>query len=274
VLGDLVEPFALPFMQRALAEVCLLSLAGGLLGSWIVLRRLAFYTHAVGTATFPGLVLAEAWAIAPPLAALGTALGMSGALEWLARRRGIAGDAATGLLLVGFLALGTVLASDVFTSGAGVDRLLFGSLLGLSDLDLALTALVAALAVGLDAALHRTWLASGFDAAGVRALGVPAAVGDRALLGLIAAAAVVTLSAVGSLLVIAVLVFPAATARLLTSDVRALRLGAAGLALVEGIAALWLADALDIGPGPALSLVGGAAFAAALLATRGREAAA
>jgi manganese/iron transport system permease protein len=267
------EPFDAPYMQRALVEMSLLAVLAGALGTWIVLRRLAFYTHAVGTATFPGLVLAEAWAIAAPVAALGTALGMSGALEWLARKRGLAGDAATGLLLVGFLAVGTVLASDVFTSGAGVDRLLFGSLLGLSDLDLALTALVAALAVALDAALHRTWLASGFDAAGVRALGIPAAAGDRALLALIAAAAVVTLSAVGSLLVIAVLVFPAATARLLTNDVRALRLGTGGLALIEGIAALWLADALDIGPGPALSVLGGATFAVVAVATARRGAA-
>src|SRR5215218_4700351 len=101
-------------MQRALLEMAMLAVLAAALGTWIVLRRLAFYTHALGTATFPGLVLAQAWAIAPPVAALGAALGMSGALQWLAGRRGVAHDAATGLLLVAFLASGTVLASDVY----------------------------------------------------------------------------------------------------------------------------------------------------------------
>ena len=72
-------------------------------------------------------------------------------------------DAATGILLVGALALGALLASDVYRSGAGVDRLLFGTLIGLSDRDLALTALAAALALVADAALRRAWLARAFD---------------------------------------------------------------------------------------------------------------
>jgi manganese/iron transport system permease protein len=260
------EPFDVAYMQRALVEMALLSVLAGALGTWIVLRRLAFYTHAVGTATFPGLVLAEAWVIAPALGALAAALGMSAALQWLARRRGIGGEAATALLLVAFLAAGTVLASDVFASGSGVDRLLFGSLLGLGTDELLLTALVAALAVALDAALRRSWLATGFDPAGVQALGVAAAAADRVLLALIAAAAVVTLGAVGSLLVIAILVIPAATVRLLTDDLRVLRLGTAALALVEGVAALLAAHALDIGPGPALAVLGGAVFAATAFA--------
>ncbi len=261
-----------PYLQRAVLEMALLAVLAGALGTWIVLRRLAFYTHAVGTATFPGLVLAEAWALAPPVAALGTALGMSGALQWLSRRRAVAGDAATGLLLVGFLAAGTLLASDVFGSGAGVDRLLFGSLLGLSDLDIALTALVAAGAVGCNLAVARTWLASGFDPAGARSLGVRAATGDRLLLAIIAAAAVVTLAAVGSLLVIAVLVLPAATVRLCSEDLTVLRLGTGALALAEGLAAVAIADRLDVGPGPALAVLGGVVFAAvALVTARGRR---
>src|SRR4051794_20747272 len=108
-MDALTEPFSLPFMQRALAEVLLLAVAGGLLGAWIVLRRLAFYTHAVGTATFPGLVVAGPWGVSPQLAALGAALLFAGLLERVARARRLAPDAATGLLLVGALALGALL---------------------------------------------------------------------------------------------------------------------------------------------------------------------
>ena len=66
----MLDAFSAPYMQRALVEVLLLAVLAGVLGTWIVLRRLAFYTHAIGTATFPGLVVAGPWGIAPQLAAL------------------------------------------------------------------------------------------------------------------------------------------------------------------------------------------------------------
>src|SRR3954464_15954703 len=106
-------------MERALLELALLAVLAGVLGSWIVLRRLAFYTHAVGTATFPGLVVAVSWGVAPQLTALAAALGFGAALERLARTRRLEAGAATGLLLVAALGIGIVLASDVYTAGAG-----------------------------------------------------------------------------------------------------------------------------------------------------------
>ena len=171
-LSLMLDTLSAPYMQRALVEIGLLAVLAGVLGAWIVLRRLAFFTHSVGTATFPGLVVAAAWGIAPQLAALGAALGFAGLRERLARGREAEEDAATGILLVAALALGALLASDVYRSGAGVDRLLFGTLIGLSDRDLVLTALAAALALAADAALRRAWLARAFDPEGVRALGV------------------------------------------------------------------------------------------------------
>jgi ABC-type Mn2+/Zn2+ transport system permease subunit len=269
---SLPEPFDTPFMQRALLEVLLLAVLGGLLGSWIVLRRMAFFTHGVGTAAFPGLVVAGPWGIAPQLAALGAGALYAGSVERLTRTRRLAPDAATGLLLVAALALGVVLASDVFESGAGVDRLLFGSVIGLSDLDLWLTAGVAAAVVALDAALHRAWLAGGFDAASARSLGVATVAADRLLLVAVAGAVVVALDAVGALLVTAVLVIPAATVRLVAPSVRALRAGAVALAAVEAVGGLWLSDAVNVGPGPAIAVVGGAVFAlvAVLVAVRDR----
>jgi manganese/iron transport system permease protein len=265
---SLPEPFDTPFMQRALLEVLMLSVLGGVLGSWIVLRRLAFFTHGVGTAAFPGLVVAGPWGIAPQIAALGAGLLYAGSVERLARTRRVASDAATGLLLVGFLALGVVLASDVFESPAGVDRLLFGSLIGISDRDLWLTAGTVVAVLAMDGALRRSWLAGGFDPGSAKALGVPTVAADRILLVAVAAAVVVALGAVGALLVTAVFVIPAATVRLMVEDTRALRWGAVALAAGEAVAGLWLADALNVGPGPALAVLGGAVFAVVALARR------
>jgi ABC-type Mn2+/Zn2+ transport system permease subunit len=254
------EAFEAPFMQRALLESLLLAALAGVLGSWIVLRRLAFFTHGVGTAAFPGLVLAGPAGVAPQLTALAAALAYAGGVEGLRRRR-VATDAATGLVIVGALALGVVLASDVYETGAGVDRLLFGSLIGVSDRDLWLTAGVAAGAVLLEAVVRRSWLAQGFDPTTARALGVRPALADALLLVAVTAAAVVALDAVGALLVTAVLVIPAATVRLVAPSVGSLQAGTALLAAVEGMAGLWLAYELNIGPGPATAVLGGAVFA-------------
>ncbi len=222
------EAFEAPFMQKALLESLLLAALAGMLGSWIVLRRLAFYTHGVGTAAFPGLVIAGPVGVAPQVTALAASLLYAGGVGGLRRR--VASDAATGLALVGALALGVILASDVYETGAGVDRLLFGSLIGLSDQDLWLTAGVVALVAVLDLVLRRAWLAQGFDPTTARALGVRPALADAVLMIAVAAAAVVALDAVGALLVTAVLVIPAATVRLVATSVGAPagRHGAAG----------------------------------------------
>ena len=262
----LTDPLAIPFMQRAVLATLLLAVAGGLLGTWIVLRRLAFFAHAAGSATFPGLVVAGPWGIAAPLAALGAGLGFAGLLSRITRRGPTSADAATGLLLTAALALGVILASDVYESGTGVDRLLFGTLLGLGDGDIALAAAAAVAALLATAALGRTWLATGFDPAGAPALGVRAAHGDRLLLVLLALTVVAVLPAVGALLVSTLLVLPAATARLLTGSLRGLLGTAVALAAAEGVGGLLLAYHLDLPPGPAIAVLGGGLFALVALA--------
>ena len=163
---------SVPYIQRGIVEILLLAVLAGVLGTWVVLRRLPFYTHAIGTATFPGLVVAGPWGVPAQLTALVCAVGFGGVLERVQRTRRIDPDAAIGLLLVAALAIGVVLASDVYHSGAGVDRLLFGSLIALTPLDLWLTAAAAVAALLCDAALRRSWLATGFDPDGARAVGV------------------------------------------------------------------------------------------------------
>ena len=249
---DLVE---LPFLREALAEVVLLALAGGLVGAWVILRRLAFYSHAVGSATFPGLVTADATGLSPTLLALAMALGYAGGVGG-ARRTGEDSEAATALLLVAALAVGVVLASDVFESGAAVDRLLFGTILGLGGADLAVSAAVAAIATAAAVALGRTWSAVGFDPDGAEALGLPAGRADLLLLGLVAVAAVAAIPAVGALLVTAVYVLPAAAARMLTGSIRGLVTCALALALAEGVIGLYLAYWLDVPPGPPVAVLG------------------
>ena len=257
----------LPFLRDALLELVLLGVAGGVLGAWIVLRRLAFFSHAVGSATFPGLVAADASGVSPTLAGLAVALGYAGGVE-RAGRAGREPGTATALLLVAALAAGVILASDVFESGAAVDRLLFGTLLGLDTVDLALSAAAATLAAAGSLALGRTWAAVAFDPDGAGALGVPAALADFLLLALVSVAAVAAIPAVGALLVTAIYVLPAASARLLTGSVSGLIALALALALTEGVVGLYLAYWLDVPPGPPVAVLGATTYAL-LAAARG-----
>jgi ABC-type Mn2+/Zn2+ transport system permease subunit len=262
----------LPFLREALVELVLLGAAGGLLSAWIVLRRLAFFTHGVGSATFPGLVAADASGVSPLLAGLAVALGYAGGVE-RAGRAGREPSEATALLLVAALAAGVVLASDVFESGAAVDRLLFGTLLGLATADLALSAGTVALVVLASLTLGRTWSAIAFDPDGAPALGLPAARADFLLLALVAVAAVAAIPAVGALLVAAIYVLPGAAARLVARTIPALLGWSVAFALAEGLVGLYTAYWLDLPPGPPVAVLGALTYTLLALGTglRGRR---
>lgn len=262
----MLEPFTLPFVQRGLLEVLILAVPAGLLGTWIVLRGLAFFSHAVGTAAFPGLVVADGLGFAAPLGALGAA-GVFAVCVLALRGRRSGQDAGVALVLAAALAGGVILASDVFESGANVETLLFGSLLLVDAADIAFAAAVAVVTLAANALLAQRWLATGFDPSvpspggpGPRAL-------DAILVGLLALATAAALTVVGALLVAALFVVPAATARLLTDRLRPWQLLSVALVAAEGAVGLWLSVRVNAPPGATIAVVSGVVFA---LAAAGR----
>lgn len=262
----MLEPFQLPFVQRALVELLLLAVLAGTLGCWIVLRGLAFPAHGAAAAAFPGLVLADGLGFAAWLGGFGAALLFALAVGRLAARQRDGRDTLTALVLVAALALGIVLASDVFDSAASVETLLFGSLLAIGPDDVRLTAAVALAALLANRLLSSRWLATGFDGSAAHALGLRSAAPDVALLALVALAAVATLTAVGALLAAALLVVPAATTRLLTNRIPTWQLATTALAAAEGTIALWLAVELNAPPGATVAVTAGTVFALVAIA--------
>jgi zinc/manganese transport system substrate-binding protein len=256
----MLEPFELPFVQRGLIEVLILAVPAGLLGTWIVMRGFAFFSHAVGTASFPGLVLADGLGFAAPLGAFGAALLFAGGATALRGRRS-GQDAVVALVLVGCLAAGVILASDVFESGANVETLLFGSLLLVDGGDIALAAGVAAATVLASVLIGQHWLRSGFDPSASTAGGPDPRAFDAVLIVLVALASVAALTVVGALLVTALFVVPAITARLLTERLRSWQLLSIVLVAAEGTIGLWLSVETNAPPGATIACVAGGVFA-------------
>jgi ABC-type Zn uptake system ZnuABC Zn-binding protein ZnuA/ABC-type Mn2+/Zn2+ transport system permease subunit len=257
----LLEPFQLPFVQRGLIEILILAVPAGLLGTWIVLRGLAFFSHAVGTAAFPGLVLADGLGFAAPLGAFAAATAFAAGNSALDRRQGEGADSVVAIVLVACLASGVILASDVFGSGANVETLLFGSLLLVDDGDIVLAAAAAGATLLASLLVGHRWLQRGFDAEAPGAGGRADALLDALLLILIALATTAALTVVGALLVAALFVVPAITARLLTARMLTWQLASVALVAAEGTAGLWLSVKTDAPPGATIACVSGAVFA-------------
>jgi ABC-type Mn2+/Zn2+ transport system permease subunit len=235
----MLEPLQEPFMQRALAEVILLGVAGGALGCWVVFYGLSYAAESLSHSLFPGLVLA-AIAGAPLLLGAAPAIVLAAAAIALAARiAGVSREAAVAVVVTTMFGLGALLALAP-ASPPGIESLLFGDVFGVSDGDLITAAiLVAGVGVALRL-LHSRLLIAGFDRGTARSLGVSPALVDAALLLLLGAGIVVAVQGLGNLLVVAVFVGPAAAARRLSDRMLPMMLLAAGLAALAGVAGLYL----------------------------------
>lgn len=258
----MLEALDAPYLQRALLAGLALAVPLGLLGCWVVLRELAFFSHAVGVATFPGLVAGIALpALGPFAGALLVALGFAGAVSAAEADHRLRGGAVTGLALAVALAAGAVALTALGAGAAPVERLLFGSLLAISAVDVARCVAAGLVSVAVLALLGRRLAATTFDPDWA----APAGGGERrvaaALLVLVSIVVVCALPAVGSLLVSALLVVPAATARLLTERLGPLLAWAVGLCAAETVVGILVARALDLPPGAAVAALAGAVFA-------------
>jgi ABC-type Mn2+/Zn2+ transport system permease subunit len=239
VIHALAHPWTLAFMQRALLELLFVGVAGGVLGCWIVLYQLSYSAESLAHALFPGLVAAALLGL--PLV-LGGAVGVgaaAAAIALAARAPGIERDTAVAVVITSLFGLG-VLVALAPSSPAGVESLLFGDLLGVSPSDLATAGALAAAVLLAVALLHRQLLSVGFDRGSAAALGARPLAADLALLALIAAATLIAVRGLGNLLVVAVLVGPAATARLLARRLPAMMALAIAVAAACSVGGLYL----------------------------------
>lgn len=214
-MNYLLDAFEPAFMQRALIGSLIAVVATSLVGTWVVLRGLAFLGDALAHGVVPGIALAVLWGFNPLIGAFVAALVMSGLVSVVSNRTVVREDTAIGLLFVGMLSLGIVIVSRARAFSTEVTALLFGDVLGVSAADIRSQLIVTAVVATITVVLYRPFLALTFNRAKAQTLGMAPRLAQAALLALLALSIVASFQAIGTLLVFGLLVGPPATASLL-----------------------------------------------------------
>ena len=248
------------FVQRALAGAAVVGVVCGAVGVFVVLRGLAFLGDAVAHAAFPGVVVAfllrADLILGGSIAAIGAAIGIGVA----ARRRELREDVTIGVAFTAMFALGIALFSAIEGYTGDLLGLLFGNVLAVSEGQLALAAAVTALVLAALALLWRPLVFVSFDPVGAAAAGLRVTLYDALLYGLIGVAVAVSIQIVGVVLAVAMLVTPAAVARLVTRRLAAMLAVTEAVAVASAVTGIWLSYVLDTAPGATIVIVASALF--------------
>jgi manganese/iron transport system permease protein len=264
LVSVLTDPLAYSFMQRGLIASLMVGVLCAAMGTFVVLKGLAFIGDAVSHATFPGLVIA--YILGAPLylggaiAAVLTAL----AIGVVSRRGRLRFDTSVGVLFAGTFAFGVLLFSTIKNYVADLLGYLLGNVLGITIGDLIQVAVLGAIVLVIVVAIRKELLFATFDPLGAAASGLPVASLEYLLLALLGVTIVVSIQAVGIIMVVAMLVTPAATAQLLVIRFGRVMAVAIGLAALSAVAGLYLSFYLNLASGASIVLVETVAFLAAL----------
>ncbi|MCH8066343.1 MAG: metal ABC transporter permease [Chloroflexi bacterium] len=259
------DPLEFEFMQRALLAVLIVGLVSAVVGAFVVVRGMAFIGDALAHASFAGVAAAVALGFSIYLGAIVAAIATALGIAFISQRSRLRFDTTIGVLFVGAFALGIVIISRQENYTADLFSFVFGNVLGVSWGDLQLMAIVGAIVVALVAAFYKELLFTAYDPIVAAATGVPTRLMEYGLLALIALSTVVALQAVGIVLVIAMLVTPAATASLLVRRLHYVMFLGVAVATASAVIGLYVSFYAEVASGASIVLVATGFFVAALL---------
>jgi manganese/iron transport system permease protein len=264
----ILDPLAYPFFLRALAAAMVVGLVCSVVGSYMVLRGLAFMGDALSHSAFPGVV--AAYLLKGPfyLGAAAAAVGTALAIGWVTRTGRLRGDTAIGVLFAGMFALGIFLFSRIPNYVGDLFGFLFGEILGISDGDLIALTLLAIVVLAVVAVFWKELLYATFDPLGAAAAGLPVGRLDYLFLAVIALTIVVSLQAVGIILVVAMLVTPAAVGQLVATSFGRLVAVAVAVGTIAPVVGLYVSYWLDSATGATIVLIETAVFLVVLVVKR------
>jgi len=260
----LLEPLGTAIFIRALVASALVGIVCAVVGTYVVLRGIAFIGDAIAHAGFPGVVAAYMLSIPFYLGAAVAAVSTALAIGWVTKRAGIRQDTAIGVLFAGTFALGVFLFSTIDGYVADLFGFLLGNVLAIGPEDLAALVILGSGVVLVVALLWKELLYATFDPLGAAASGIPVDRLEYLFLALVALTIVVSLQAVGIILVVAMLITPAATAQLVAVRFTRLMVVAALVGVASSVVGLYLSYWLDVASGATIVLVQTGAFIVAL----------
>ncbi len=270
--GFLLEPWTWgDWMARGMLGATLVAIPTAVLGVFLYLRRRSLVADAHAHLALPGVVIAFllTGSLSLPVllaGALVVGLGASWLIEFLSARRTIRSDAAIGIAFTPLFALGVILLSTMVTD-AHIDThcLLFGDVLGVPDRALLTLSLVAATVVLLTVTFWRWLSVATLDPDFARTIGIPAGIIHYGIMSSVAATTMASFEAVGAILVIAMIVVPAATAHLLTDRLHTMMFLAIGHGLASAWIGMYASVWLNVSTAGAMVVAGGALYTVALL---------
>ena len=270
----LVTPFQYSFMVRALIVSVVVGIMCPVLGAYVVVRGLGFMGDGLAHGVLPGLVLAVIIAAMIGVGANVSGIELMGALPaalvmavlsgYLIRRVGVSEDTSVGILFAGMFALGLVMLTAARGLPVKLDDILLGNVLGVSQEEMLVTLGLATGVLLTMFLLHKELVFSNFDPLGASVIGLPTEKLEYILLGLLAVVVVLALQAVGIVLVISMLITPAATASLLTRSFPAAMVGGAVFGSAAAISGLYISFHFNLPSGPLMALMATTFFVLAL----------
>jgi ABC-type Mn2+/Zn2+ transport system permease subunit len=256
----LLDPLQYQFMERALIAAVLVGLISGVTGSFVVVRGMSFLGDALSHSILPGVAIAFIYGrdlfLGGLIAGVGTALGIG----WLTREKRLKDDSVIGVVFAGMFALGIAIISTSGSYSVDLTHILFGNVLGVTGADLRILAICGVAIAGLVFVLYEDLLVISFDPILAKTLKLRVEALRLLLLILIAVTIIASLQTVGVALMLAMLVTPAATARLLVKRLHHMIFVASFLGAVSGAVGLYISYHGDISSGPAIVLTATAIF--------------
>jgi len=249
-----LDPLQFQFMERALTAAILVGGISGFVGAFVVVRGMAFFGDALAHSILPGVALAYLYErdlfMGGLIAGVGTAVGVG----WLTREQRIKEDTAIGILFAGMFALGIAIISSSRSYATDLSHILFGNILGVSPEDLTIMRWCGVVVVGIILLFYKELVISSFDPTFARSVKLPNEFLRMLLLVLVAITIVASLRIVGISMMIAMLVTPPATARLLVKRFFLMMILSAAIGIFSGIGGLYISFHQDVATGPAIVL--------------------
>jgi ABC-type Mn2+/Zn2+ transport system permease subunit len=277
IFSFLTEPLQYPFMLRGLLAALMVGAVCATVGTFIVLRGMAFFGDALAHAILPGIAvgyLAGGGAREPLFWwALITGIASSIGIGTITRGARVREDTAIGIVFASMFALGIAMISTARSYTVDLTHFLFGDILGVSGGDLILIAAFGALILGTIFVFYKEFVLLSFDPLMAATLRLPGRLLEYLLLVLIAVTIVISMQTVGVALMVAMLVTPAAAAYLLTRRLPVMMLLAAGMAALSGVVGLYISYYASVASGAAIVLTSTAFFILAWLARNLRRSA-